>query len=167
MSTTARTSASDLRKPPAPTALHEPPVPGPACVFIITLDGHEGTNYGCSLLGPGRDHLTHDDAVAAARSFVAPVSCTVSKVYDTIAALVADYPGAYLDGTARRLLAAERAQDEYDEAVAAWRARLEAAGLEPCDRCGGVGGWRGWPGYTCYRCKGAGVDPKYGPKAGR
>lgn len=43
-----------------------------------------------------------------------------------------------------------------NEKLAARIAKLNAAGFELCDRCGGAGGWKGWPGFTCYKCNGLG-----------
>jgi hypothetical protein len=139
------------------------PAEGPAVALTIESvePGAFPTTVSCALLGPGRDHLTREDAVSAARtmSTAGLIRVTVSEEYATISALVAEHPTAKLDPTARRLLAAERARADYAAAVDAWGEELEAAGLRPCERCGGDGGWKGWPGYTCYRCNGSGCEP--------
>lgn len=169
MTTTTSTDTSQAqeanhmhRKPTAPTALVDAPADGPSVAMTVTIEGYDHAVTSCALLGPGRDHLTREDALAVANEFQHPVSCDVSKQYETVLELVNDFPQAHLNGTARRMLAAERVQDDYRKAVAQWEADVAAAGLEPCGRCGGAGGWKGWPGFTCYGCGGAGVET---PKA--
>lgn len=152
----------NFRKPTAPQSFHDAPAEGPAIVFTIKMTlptGETKTAYGSALLGPGRDYLTREDALTA-KIETDTIATEVSEQYETISALVADFPDASLDPTAKRLLAVERQRDGYLAEVAAWGARLADAGVEPCDRCGGAGGWRGWPGFTCYGCGGSGVEEK-------
>lgn len=148
------------RKPTPPQQLRDVPAEGNAVVFTVTMTlptGETKTAYSSALLGPGRDYMTREDALAVCISTEC-VTSTVSKEYDTISALVADFPEALLDGTAKRLLAAERTINGYRQEVAEWESRLKAAGVEPCEKCGGAGGWKGWPGFTCYDCGGSGVQ---------
>jgi hypothetical protein len=150
---------------PSHPSLKDAPAPGPIMVQVVKVRGTDkGTGYTVSgvLLGPGRDFPTAEAARENAREFNAMqdvVRCTRGDVYETVSDLVAEWPEAEanLDGTARRLLAAERARVEHAEAVARWAKAVEEAGREVCDRCGGAGGYAGWPGFTCYECNGAGT----------
>jgi len=155
---------SQHRKPIAPPALIDEPVAGPSVaitIAVVTPDEQITTAVSCALLGHGRDYVTRDDALVVAAQFNAsdaPITCSVSEQFETVLDLVTAYPSANLDGTAKRMLAGERARDEYRQAVAAWEAEIAAAGFEPCGKCGGAGGWKGWPGFTCYDCGGSGVE---------
>lgn len=134
----------------------DPPAEGDAAVFDIrNAQTSERIAAASTLLGPGRDYMDMDDARTGLIN-IDTISSTLHGPYSTITALLVDFPDAKLDGTAKRLLAHEQARESYRVAVAEWEAAMVAAGLEPCDRCGGVGGWKGWPGYTCYECGGRG-----------
>jgi len=153
---------TSYRKPAAPQSLVDAPVPGPAVAMTVevAVNGETHTSVGCALLGPGRDYMTRDDAVEVANGFGDAVTCTVSDQYETMLALVNDFPTASLDPTAKHLLAVERTQDDYRQQVEDWKRLLDEAGLEPCDKCGGAGGWKGWPGFTCYDCGGSGTQER-------
>lgn len=136
------------------------PVEGDAAVFDIrNAQTGERIAAASALLGPGRDYLDMDEARKGLIN-IDTITSTLHGPYPTISALLSDFPDAKLDGTAKRLLAVERARADHQAAVAEWEAAVEAAGLEPCDRCGGAGGWKGWPGYTCYECGGCGTSAK-------
>jgi hypothetical protein len=127
------------------------PVEGEACVFhiVMTSNGTTQAVAASALLGPGRDYLTMDDARLALLNVdndTVKIASTLHGPYATISDLLSSFPDAKLEGTAKRLLAVE------------WLRGVEAAGLEPCDRCGGEGGWKGWPGYTCFSCGGHGTQ---------
>lgn len=144
------------------------PVEGDAAVFhICNATTGETIADASTLLGPGRDYMDMEDAASAALNAPADpstgfdgITSTLHGPYSTITALLADFPDAKLDGTARGLLRVEQTRAQWEADVAAWEAALEAAGLEPCDRCGGAGGWAGWPGYRCFKCGGHGTQEK-------
>lgn len=150
-------------KPAAPRGLTDAPVEGDACVFHMIIEAEKTPPVidSVALLGPGRDYMTMEDAEKALVNFEnehGKITSTLHGPYSTMTALVADFPEAKMEGIAKRLLAAEQARDGYRAEIAEWEARVEAAGLEPCDRCGGAGGWVGWPGFTCYDCGGRGTQ---------